>query len=231
MVTALRDGVWWYDLGGVNAYLIDEAVATDGEHAGLTLVDAGLPWHGSRLIAGVADAGYELDDVDRVLVTHYDLDHVGGLAELDGLDATVHVGAVDAPLVIGDRKPPLSNHKGLFQRLTAPLVAPPSNPVETVADGDAVGSFTVYETPGHTPGHVAYVSEAASVGLLGDLARESDGVLAPSPWFISYDTDAVERSVRELAERTPAFEALGTGHGRPFLRGGSGRLDRLAATL
>lgn len=227
MVTRLADGVWWYDLGGVNAYLVDEAVAGDGGGDGVTLVDAGMPWHGSQLVAGIADAGYELADVERVLVTHYDLDHVGGLSALDGLDATIYVGEADADLVTGRRRPPWRNLKGLFQRVTAGFVTPPENPVERVGDGDSVGSFTVYETPGHTPGHVAYVSETASVGLLGDMVRESAGSLEPSPWFISYDTDAVERSVADLAERAPGFDVLGVGHGRPFQRGGRARLAAL----
>jgi glyoxylase-like metal-dependent hydrolase (beta-lactamase superfamily II) len=228
MVTRLADGVWWYDLGGVNAYLIDEAIASDGSGDGLTLVDAGMPWHGSRLVAGIGEAGYALADVDRILVTHYDLDHVGGLSAFDGVDATIYAGAADADFVTGRRRPPWRNHKGLFQRATAGFVTPPENPVERVADGDTVGTFTVYETPGHTPGHVAYVSEAASVGLLGDAVRESSGSLEPSPWFISYDTDAVDRSVTDLAERAPDFDVLGMGHGRPFQRDGRARLTEVA---
>ena len=230
MVTALSDGVWWFDLGGVNAYLIDEAVATDGAVSGLTLVDAGMPWHGTKLAAAITETGYEPADIERIVLTHYDLDHVGALADLAS-DATIYVGAADAPFVTGDERPPWRNHKGLFQRLVGGFVTPPEHPVETVADGDTVGSFTVYETPGHTPGHVAFVSEAAGVAMLGDLVRESGGSLTPSPWFISYDTDAVETSITDLAERAPAFEVLGIGHGRPFQRGGRDRLDGLAATI
>lgn len=231
MVTALADGVWWCDLGGVNAYLIDEDIASDSDASGLTLVDAGLPWQGTELIGEIAAAGYKLADVERILLTHYDLDHVGGLPGLDGLDATVYAGERDAPLVTGETKPPLNNHKGLLQRLTSPFASPPSNTVQAVADGDTVGSFTVYETPGHTPGHVAYVSEPASVGMLGDLVRESDGSLAASPWFVSYDTDAITTSIRDLTERAPTFEVLGMGHGRPFKRGGSDRLVDLESRL
>ncbi|NLV09729.1 MBL fold metallo-hydrolase [Halomicrobium mukohataei] len=228
MVTRLADGVWWFDLRGVNAYLIDEAVAGDGAGSGVTLVDAGLPWHGSRLVEGIAEAGYELADIERILVTHYDVDHVGGLAGLDGLDAPIYVGEADAELVAGRRRPPWHNHKGLFQRAMAGFVSPPENPVEQVTDGDTVGTFTVYATPGHTPGHIAYVSEAASVGLLGDLVRESGGSLQPSPWLLSYATDEVARSIADLDGRAPAFEVLGVGHGRPFERDGRDRLAEVA---
>ncbi|GGN92923.1 MBL fold metallo-hydrolase [Haloarcula pellucida] len=224
MVTPLSDDVWWYDLSGVNAYLVDD----DGT---LTLVDAGMPWHGNSLVAGVREAGFELRDLERILVTHYDLDHVGGLSAFDGVDLTIYVGVADAPYVTGTDKPPLTNHKGTLQRLTRRLVSAPSNPVETVADGDTVGSFTVYHTPGHTPGHVCYVSEALSTAFLGDLVRENRGALSASPWLLSYDTGAVTRSLREFIDRVPPFEVAAMGHGVPFEKGGSGRVAELAATV
>ncbi|MFB6074715.1 MAG: MBL fold metallo-hydrolase [Haloarculaceae archaeon] len=224
MPTELADGVWWYDLGGVNAYLVDDGGT-------LTLVDAGMPWHGRRIVGGLGDLGYALGDLERVLVTHYDLDHVGGLAGLDGLSATIYVGAGDAPYVRGERAPPLANRKGAFQRLSGLLLDAPENTVEAVADGDTVGSFTVFETPGHTAGHVAYVSESLSLGVLGDLVRERDGELAASPWFLSADAAQIRESVRDLAARAPAFEVAAMGHGTPFKRRGSERLASLAATL
>ncbi|RLM44790.1 MBL fold metallo-hydrolase [Haloarcula sp. Atlit-47R] len=224
MVTALADDSWWYDLTGVNATLVDDGGT-------LTLVDTGLPWHGNELIAGLSDAGYELRDLDRILLTHFDFDHVGGLAAFDGIDATIYVGERDAPLVTGEQSPPLGNHKGAFQRLVSPFLDAPANDVVPLADGDTVGSFTVYETPGHTPGHVCYVSESLSLGLLGDLVREDGGRFEPSPWLVSYDTDAVARSISDFADRSPAFEVAVAGHGVPFKKSGSERLDRLAVTL
>ena len=224
MLTALADDSWWYDLTGVNATLVDDGGT-------LTLVDAGLPWHGNRLIAGLSDAGYELRNLDRILLTHFDLDHVGGLSAFDGVDVTIYVGERGAPLVTGDEAPPLGNHKGAFQRLVSPFLGAPDNDVVPLADGDTVGSFTVYHTPGHTPGHVCYVSEDLSLGLLGDLVREDSGRFEPSPWLVSYDTDAVARSVSDLIERAPGFEIAVPGHGVPFHRNGAERLARLAATL
>jgi len=223
MMTPLADDVWWYDLTGTNAYLVDDGA--------LTLVDTGMRFHASELLGGLRDAGFELRDLDRILLTHFDMDHVGGLRAFDGVELTIYVGAADAPLVTGERKPPLSNHKGLIQRLGGPLVSPPDNPVEPLEDGDTVGTFTVYETPGHTPGHVCYVSEALSAAFLGDLVRESRGTLHPSPWVISYDTDEVERSVRSLVERAPAFDVAAMGHGVPFTRNGSKRLASVVETL
>jgi glyoxylase-like metal-dependent hydrolase (beta-lactamase superfamily II) len=224
MVTPLADDIWWYDLTGTNAYLVDD-------HGAVTLVDAGMRWHGNRVVGGLTEAGFELRDIDRILVTHFDMDHVGGLSAFDGVELTIYAGAADAPLIRGERKPPLSNHKGLIQRLGSPLVSPPENTVEPLGDGDSVGSFTVHETPGHTPGHVCYVSEELSVAFLGDLVRESGGRLHPSPWVISYDTDDVAESIRSLAAEAPEFEAAAMGHGVPFERGGSERLRALSESV
>ena len=223
MLTELRDGIWRIDLGSVNAYLADD----DGS---LTLVDAGMPNDASAVAEAIEDVGRSVADVERVLLTHYDMDHVGGLADL-GVDAPVYVGAGDARILAGEAKPPLRNHKGLIQRVAGLLVSSPPVTLRPVFDGDGMGSFTAYHTPGHGPHHMAYVSEDLSVAFLGDLVREEDGELVPSDWRVSYDTDAVEASIRSLAERAPPFEAAAMGHGTPFASGGRDRLADLAASL
>jgi glyoxylase-like metal-dependent hydrolase (beta-lactamase superfamily II) len=222
MTTELVDGCWRLSLRGVNAYLIEDDATT--------LVDAGTPWDAGAIRDGLAAAGTTVAEVDRVLVTHYDLDHVGALAALlSETDATVYAGAADAPLVTGEATPPLDNRKGLFQHLARRFVDHPDVDVEVVGEGDAAGSFTVYETPGHTPGHVAYVSPELDVGLVGDLVTERDGTLSASPWYLSYDTDDVLASVRHLADAAPEFAVLGMGHGDPLLAGGRAALADLAA--
>ena len=223
MVTELREGIWRIDLGGVNAYLADDEGA-------LTLVDAGLPNDAFEIASAIEELGYTVADVDRVLVTHYDLDHVGGLSDL-GVDAPVYIGAGDARILAGEAKPPLRTHKGLIQRIAGLFTVPPPVTIRPVRDGDEVGSFTVYETPGHGPHHVAYVSERLSVAFLGDLVAESNGRLVPSDWKVSYDTDEVGEGIRSLAGRAPDFEVAAVGHGTPFGGGGSGRLAALAGSL
>jgi glyoxylase-like metal-dependent hydrolase (beta-lactamase superfamily II) len=224
MATELADGVWRFELRGVNAYLVDDDVPT--------LVDAGTPWDEAAVREGLADAGIDVADIGRVLLTHYDLDHVGTLAALTPeLDATVYAGAFDAAILRGERSPPLRNHKGALQRLTGLFTTLPDLEVDAVVDGERIGSFTAYHTPGHTPGHVAYVSEALSVALLGDLVSESNGALEPSEWLISYDTDRVLDSIRDLAERAPPFEVACVGHGDPITSGGDAALDALAREI
>jgi len=224
MATQLSEGVWWLDLQGVNAYLV-----CDGD--ALTLVDAGFPQHSRRLARDIARVGGSLAAVDRVLLTHYDIDHAGGLGRLDALDATVHVGSPDGEYLTDQRKPPWTNRKGLVQRALEVWQHRPSAPVEPVEDGGTVGSFTAYATPGHTPGHTCFVSEALSVGFLGDLVRESGGEFRPVPAALAYDAAKAEDSLRSFVGRAPAFDIACPGHGTPFLEDGDGRLADCVARL
>ncbi|CCQ32468.1 MBL fold metallo-hydrolase [Halorhabdus tiamatea] len=223
MVTELAEGVWWFDLRGVNAYLFEDS-------EGVTLVDAGAPWTRGALLDQLDDAGFRPRDVTRIALTHYDLDHVGALGRFEA-ERPVYAGEPDADILRGDRRLPWNNRKTAFQRATGLVVSEPAQSIETVGDGDRIGDLTVYETPGHTAGHLAFVSEARSVAFVGDLVRESDGRLEPSPWALSQDTDAVDSSIRRLAGLDLDVEVLAMGHGTPFRKRGATYLDDLAGRL
>ena len=223
MVTEIRDGVFWLGLTGVNAYLVN------GD--GLTLVDAGTPFDAGAVESGIETAGFEMADLERLLVTHYDVDHVGSITKLP-TDAPVYVGRGDAAFLTGARAPLVSGHKSLTQRLLRPFVPRvDADRVRSVDDGDGIAGFEAYHTPGHTPGHTVYVHEERDAAFLGDLVVERDGVFDPSPWLLSYDTDLVAESIRTFVERTPPFEAAGVGHGAPVATGGFERLRRCATNL
>lgn len=235
MVTRLRDRVWCIDCGSVNAYLADDRGLTGdgatGRDAGaLTLIDAGTPRDAGTIRDGITAAGFTLDDVGRVLITHYDIDHVGALASLD-IDTPHYIGAADQGFFAGGEKPGIGNLKGALQRLTGTFVTTPDTEVVGVTDGDTLGTFRVFHTPGHTPGHVAYVSDRLSAAFVGDLVTESAGRLEPSPAELSYDTNRVHDSIHYLADAEPAVEVLGMGHGVPFIRDGAVRLAELGERL
>jgi glyoxylase-like metal-dependent hydrolase (beta-lactamase superfamily II) len=218
-----RDRLYRIPLRGVNAYLVDD----DGAW---TLVDAGTPLDADRIRSALAVRDLHPADLDRVLCTHYDLDHVGTLGTL-GLDPTVAVFLADpdAAYAEGSRTPPLSNHKGLLQRVTRPLLAPPTGEVRRVDEGDRVGGFAAYRTPGHTPGHVAYVHEDLGVAFVGDLVfGDDDGGLNPAPRIVCYDVDRNADSIRRAADRFPDVDVVAMGHGDPVVADGGRELRRVA---
>jgi glyoxylase-like metal-dependent hydrolase (beta-lactamase superfamily II) len=229
MATALSEDLWLLDLGLVpplatNGYLLD-----DGDE--VTLVDPGLPWNRPSIGDELASIGYELDDVSQVIVTHYDLDHAGGLRAFSEFDGPVYMGAADVALATGEDDPSLFHHKGLVHRAVRGLYGLPDGlDVRSVEDGDTLGGFTAYHTPGHNPGHTVYRHESG-VAFLGDLVWEEGGELTPPFWLDSYDMRAVRESIRDVAERLPAFEVAAMAHGTPLTTDGDEAVGRLARDL
>ncbi|MGA9403003.1 MBL fold metallo-hydrolase [Haladaptatus sp.] len=226
MTACLPDGVHHVDCrtrDKPNVYIVD-----DGD---ITLVDAGWPGDEGTVRDGVHDAGLELSDIDRVLLTHYDGDHVGTLSRLTpDLDAPVYIHRLEAPYVSGDQLPPWTARHGIeaLQRLYYRRLTLPDLPIRSIEDGETIGDFRAYHTPGHTPGHVVYLHENLSAAFLGDLAYGFGDSLRSSGRITSYDTTQVTESIESLCERTEEFRYACPGHG-PSLEDGHDLLASLVA--
>jgi glyoxylase-like metal-dependent hydrolase (beta-lactamase superfamily II) len=219
MTRQLTDGVWIIRLPQVNAYLVADDV--------LTLVDAGMPWDGPAIREAIEAAGFDPETVQRVLVTHFDIDHVGGLQAFPAVEE-IYVGQADAPFVTGAETPEFTDRKRGFQRVTEVVREPPPAPVRPVADGDVIGSFTAVHTPGHTPGHTVYVSEERDVAFVGDLVTSDGASLSVPPWYLNQDTDQVRASIAALAEDLPPVDVIAPGHGEPLVSGAHRAIHALA---
>ena len=237
MVRRLREGVWLLELGlfpplASNAYLVDES-AFGGDSDALTLIDTGLWWNDPTIVEELRAVGHGPADIDRVLLTHYDLDHVGGLNRLvPAFDGPVSVGRADLDLLARRSDPPWLHHKGLFHRASRRLFPLPDLPLEPLDDGQRVGGFRAYHTPGHNPGHLVYYHDGASAAFLGDLVWAGDaGSLTPPFWGDSYDMGQLKESVAALSARIPAFDVAAMGHGDPLVTGGSEALRALATRV
>lgn len=221
----LGDGVWRIRCYGlpnwtVNAYLLEDAGT-------LTLVDAGLPWNARTLRRALETQGYQLSDVDRVLFTHYDLDHFGGILPLAS-DLDVELVSGD-PLFANDGQSPLLHHKGIVHRMLQRVL--PRIQVTSISEGDTIGGFTAYRTPGHNPGHMSFVHQEKDIAFLGDLVREVNGSLRQPVFWDNYDRNQVRESICSFAQRTPAFSIAAPGHGSPIVEDGSKELQQLADTI
>lgn len=141
-----------------------------------------------------------------ILVTHSDVDHIGGVAALaDGTGAEVWApeGEADA----------LRSGETRSGRRVAP-----HDPAHTVSGGDQITvagiTFDVVDIPGHSVGHVGFHhdGELFSGDLLfaGSIGRFD---------LIGGDWETLLASVRMLMERFPAETVVYPGHGEPTTLG------------
>jgi glyoxylase-like metal-dependent hydrolase (beta-lactamase superfamily II) len=147
-----------------------------------------------------------------ILVTHTDVDHIGGVAALaEGTGAEVWAPAGE----VEDLRSGTS--RGGF-----PVT--PHEPAHTVTGGVAGIAFDVVDVPGHSRGHVAF--HAGGELFAGDLLFAGSVGRVDLP---GGDWETLLDSVRSLLERFPADTIVHPGHGpattlghelqsNPFLR-------------
>jgi glyoxylase-like metal-dependent hydrolase (beta-lactamase superfamily II) len=192
----------------VNAFLVRE-------DDGFTLVDTTLGGGGDALIAAAERAG---GAIRRIALTHGHGDHVGSLDALkERLGKTVEVlmPELDARILAGDKivegKLPGSWPK-----------------VETVPDvllsgGDRVGSLEVVASPGHSPGHVAFLDTRDRTLIAGDVFTAYGHLAVTSHFYLRFPFAAMAtwdrakdvESARALRALDPALLAVGHGPAQP----------------
>lgn len=189
----------------------------------LTLVDAGMPGQGDKILSHIEGLGLSVDDLARIVITHNHLDHVGSLADLrHRTPAQVIAHHAEAPFISGEEiqpSPPSALMRFLERMPLLPRVEPA--PVDvTVQDGDQLdllGGATVVHVPGHTPGCVALHLPSEGALICGDAIDYRRGKLGPPPKAFTLDMDQALDSVRRMAELD--FDLLCPGHGVPIQSG------------
>lgn len=219
----VAEDVWRVDLDQVNAYVLRTP-------EGPITVDAGMPGSAEAMKDAIRETGQDPAELQAVLVTHTDLDHVGGLAHLiEDTEAQVHVSPIAATILTGQRKVPWTNTKGLFQRVTNLFLDRPEPArMEIVDEGDEVHGLRVVATPGHGLGHLAYAREEDGVVFVGDLVRLDKAEPRFSPGFVNYDSEEAKESLRHLLATVERIEVVCAGHGEVMEEGARGELEGLA---
>lgn len=222
MPEPIGEDAWWVDLERVNVYVLrtDEGPVT---------IDAGMPAHAEAIREAIRETGQDPDELQAVLVTHTDMDHVGGLADLvEGTEAEVHLSPIAATILTGQRDLPLLSTKGLFQRVTNKFVDRPEPArMEIVDEGEVVHGLRVIATPGHGLGHLAYARDEDGLVFIGDLVRLDRAEPRIAPGLINYDTDEAEASLAHLLDEVETIEVVCAGHGEPMSHEPRERLERL----
>lgn len=198
----VAEGVW--QLGtrlpnAINCYL-----------AGDVLIDAGSRRMAPRLLRQVRGR-----EVRELALTHVHPDHQGGAHEIcTALGIPLACPAEEAARMEGREPMPIG---GWYTRLVNRLFTGPPHPVaRTLREGDEVAGFTVYDTPGHSRGHVVYFRESDGVAIIGDVV---DGLniytgvpgLNRPPDAVNEVPDRVDSAIQKVAELRPKIVCFGHG--------------------
>jgi len=223
----LADGVVRLGTRFVNWYLV-------ADEDGVTIVDAGVPGYRPQLEPGLALLGRKAEDVRAILLTHADGDHTGvATAVRNELGTPVHLHPDDAASAHNRGKKKMDEgilaavRPGawrLFGHFAANGGARPPVLDDTVAVGsgtiDVPGKPSAIPTPGHTPGHVAYLFPQHGALFVGDLLctwHPTRGRTGPQTMPFNVSTPQSIESLRAI-EGLDA-KLLLPGHGDPWTDG------------
>lgn len=192
----------------VNCYLVRE-------DDGFTLIDTSIPGRAPAILDAARSLGAP---IRRIALTHAHYDHVGSLDALHAVlpDVAVLISARDARFLRGDRSLDPTEPKPLrggFRDCT-------TRPTQELAPGDTVGSLRVIASPGHTPGHVAFLDTRDQSLIAGDAYQTRGGIavagvvrpLFPFPALGTWHKPTSLESARALRALDPA--RLAVGHGK-----------------
>ncbi|NLP36254.1 MAG: MBL fold metallo-hydrolase [Firmicutes bacterium] len=176
------------------------------------LIDAGLPPMATAVKEAIAGSGVPFERLNKVIITHHDIDHLGGLPGI--LSAAQQKITV---LAHEEEKPFIEGKKHLLAKIEKTIAnLPPEEQEENrnnyrnretvevdvaLSDGQQLpycGGITVIHTPGHTPGHLCLYLTATKTLITGDALNSNQGkLMGPIPMF-TVDQKQAMASLRKL---------------------------------
>ena len=218
-------------LGLVNCYLVQES-------DGYTLIDTGLPGSAPKILEAAEAIAH--GHIHRILLTHAHGDHIGSV---DALAQKIG-GAAGSPaeLAISTRDARLLPKKPAQDRSLDPtepqckikgsLPGAKTHASHLLTDAELYGSLRCMATPGHTPGHFAFLDERDGTLYAGDALVTIGGhphVSGWAPWYFplpniaTWHRPTARTSIQRLLEvpvATP-IARIAPGHGGVLEGGGS----------
>jgi glyoxylase-like metal-dependent hydrolase (beta-lactamase superfamily II) len=197
--------------GMLNCFLVREA-------DGFTLVDTGLRGSAASILSAASRLGAP---IRRIVLTHAHIDHIGSLDSLMAVLSSVElaIGQREARLLAKD----LSLDAGENGKTLYGFTGAKSRPGTLLVEGERVGSLQAVSSPGHTPGHMAFLDVRDNALIAGDAFTTQTGVVVagvfktffPFPALFSWNAVVSAKSAAKLRGLNPGILAVGHGPSIP----------------
>ena len=184
----------------------------------LILVDCGYAGFMPLIEQAASLQGLSLQHLTGILITHHDIDHMGGLAEFKEKypQAVIYSSAIEEKYISGKAKSlrlqqaeelyhtlPEDQKAGAqyFQEMLRKMQTVPVD--RTLPEGECavfLNDVKIIPTPGHMPGHISLYVEASQTLIAADaVVYENDELEIANPHF-TLDLPAAVRSVEKLQQ-------------------------------
>lgn len=199
-----------------------------------------MPGFSGSLVADLASLGFSLSDIDAVILTHSDVDHTGLTPSFRDAGARVLIHADDDPKLrkpgpkSGDAKPQNivpDLWRPSFWRTVVAITRAQGYKMPKITDAETFGGDDVLDvpgrprviaTPGHTPGHSAFLFEGQGALFVGDaMCTLSPVTHARGPQLLPRAmNESNAQALRSLDQLEPLeAEVVLFGHGEPWRDG------------
>lgn len=187
---------------------------------GLTLIDAAFPFSTRKIVDHIRTIGHDPADLKRILITHADFDHVGGVKALTKLTGAKVLASQKAAEAMAKG---ISSRRINMGRLLTPVMAfgeslfhlPKITVDEILSPGQVLpilGGLEVIDTAGHTPCHLSYFAKEVGILFAGDSLHARTGNIQYNLYpSITWDKEKAIAATHLQAELKPKIVCAGHG--------------------
>lgn len=244
----IADGVEMLEIKmkmGVRESILHPTLIRDNNN--LILVDTAFPGGLDKIQTEMSKAGASIDDLDKIIITHQDIDHIGSLPEVlkesdHKIQVLAHEG--DEPYIQGEKRlnkmtperraqlqtqfesMPEDQRKAMQNLFQNPPKAEVDVALKDGMELPFCGGITVIHAPGHTPGHICLYLNQSKILIAGDLLNIMDGnLVGPNPEHTP-DMKTALKSLKKLTSYD--IQKVITFHGGLFTENPNQRIAELA---
>ncbi|MFL0168673.1 MBL fold metallo-hydrolase [Candidatus Clostridium helianthi] len=199
------------------------------------LIDTGLPGQIENIREEVEKAGVSFDKINKIIITHHDLDHIGSLSSIvknskSEIEVLAHSG--ERPYIEGDKigikitPERLSSMPDSMKETIKQLKTKVNRIVKDEENLPYCGGIEVIYTPGHTPGHICLYLRKYKALVTGDAMNVvNNELIGPNPEY-TFDMKQAIESLKKLTKYD--IETVICYHGGVFTKSSNERIAKLA---